>query len=324
VRQTVTLKEIPEGSRSVRLWIAIPGDAHAQKLLDLKVSSAPGPWRIERESEHGNRFIYVEVEEPGTKELSVVVDFSVRREPIRERIDPASSGPLTDAHRSLFAEFLRTDTPLMEVDAKIRTIADRACGSERNVVLQARRLFDYVADYADHYSKDPTKPKCGRGAAVDCLEQKGGCCTDLHSLFIALARARGIPARLQFGLRLQPQNEAKQVDPGYRCWVEYFVPGYGWVPTDVVAGDSGALAERDAYVSGLDDRRLWYCEGRDFELSPRQTGGRVNTMIVGHAEIDGTWVSVLPGTDGSPSPLARTLEFVERRAELSSATQPRT
>jgi transglutaminase-like putative cysteine protease len=314
----VTLKAIPPGSGLVRLWIPFPGDNPAQRVLNLNVASAPGPWKIVRETEHGNRFLFVEVQKPSSTELSTILDFTVRREPVRVQLDPSRAGRLTAEQRAFFAEELRPDVPLMQVTDEIKLKANQACGIETNIVLQAQKLFEYVADYADHYSKDPTKPRCGRGAAEDCLAQKGGCCTDLHSLFIALARSRGIPARLQMGLRVQPQNEGKDVDPGYRCWVEYFVPGYGWIPTDIVAGDAGGLAERQAYVSGLDDRRLWYCEGRNFELTPRQEGGRVNTVIVGYAEIDGKRVPVLPAADGTPSPLVRTLRFTERRGAAAT------
>jgi len=312
VRQTVELREIPPGAKKVKMWICLPDDAPYQRLLDITVKSAPEGWRMVREPERGNRFLYVEMNDPRSDTLSVTVDFTVRREAVSFRLDPAKAGTITKAHRSFFAEDLRTDVPLMEVTGEIREIADGVCGSETNVVLQARKLFDHVADYADHYSKDPTKPTCGRGAAGDCFVQKGGCCTDLHSLFIALARARGIPTRLPIGLRLQAKNEGKDVDPGYRCWVEYFVPGYGWVPTDIVAGDSGGQAERDFYSCGLDERRLRYSEGRNFGFASVPNGQRVNTMIIGHAEIDGRFVPVLPGPDGKPSPLSRRLKFVER------------
>jgi len=312
VTQTVTLKSIPKDAKQVRLWIALPDDAPQQKVLDIQVKNAPAGARMERDAEFGNRFLYAEYNAPKTDSVSVTVDFSVRRDPVHIELDAASALPLTDAHRALLAEYLRADVPLMEVTPDIQQRADAACGSDTNIVVQSRKLFDHVADFADHYSKDPTKPTCGRGAAEDCIVNQGGCCTDLHSMFIAMARARGIPTRLQFGLRLQAKNAGKDVDPGYRCWVEFFVPGYGWAPTDIVAADAGDAAGRNAYFAGLDERRLWYCEGRNFDLVPRQTGPKVNTMIIGLAEIDGVRVPVLPAEDGTPSPLSRTVKFTER------------
>lgn len=47
-----------------------------------------------------------------------------------------------------------------------------------------------------------------------------------------------VSARLEMGYRLREPNEGKEVDRGHRCWVEYFVPTYGWVPADIVEADA--------------------------------------------------------------------------------------
>ncbi len=58
------------------------------------------------------------------------------------------------------------------------------------------------------------------------------------------------------GYRLQDKNRGKQVDPGYRCWVEYFVPGFGWVSADVVEADTPGGLGHERWMSGLTSRRL--------------------------------------------------------------------
>jgi transglutaminase-like putative cysteine protease len=311
VQQMVALSEVPKGTRRVRLWISIPDDDPAQRVLDFSVASAPGPWRLVREPDRGNRFLFVEVADPGVDVLMTTVNFTVRRSAVFYELNPAAAGALSEAQRHLFADELRRDAPHMAVTDEIRRIADDTCGKETNLVTQACRLLDYVAEHADHYSKDPSKPKCGIGDAADCMTNGGGCCTDIHSLFIALARARGIPARLQMGYRLQPKNAGVEADPGYRCWPEYFIPGYGWVPADIVEADAADAAGRVRWLSGLSERRVHLNEGREFDLSPRQNAARVNTMIVGYAEIDGVPVRVLPEGE-KKSQLSRTVKYVER------------
>jgi hypothetical protein len=305
VQQTVALSEIPAGTKQVRWWISIPDNDRHRDVLDMSIVDAPGLWRIERDTERGNRFLYVEVDSPKETSLAVVVDFEVRREPVLYTVDPAKVGPITDVHRRLYAEETRKDAPHMEVTLEIQTTPYRTCGEEKNPALEARKLLQLVADSADHYSKGPTKPNCGIGDAAVCIEKGGGGCTDLHSLFIALARARGIPARLQMGYRVNPKNEGKTYDPGYRCWVEYFVPNYGWIPADVVEADAVDGLGPARWFTGLTERRIWLSEGREFQLRPAQSGRRVNTMIIGHAEIDGVPARVLPEGDKkaqSPAP----------------------
>lgn len=308
VRQTVTLEDIAEGAGELRWWIAIPDDSTHQRVLDLDVVSAPGTWRVVRTA-GGSRFLFVEVDRLQGASLDVVCEFTLERRPVRIAVDAAKVGALTDTHRALFADELRKDTPHMEVTDAVAKRANRVCGDETNMARQARMLLDHVADFADHYSKDPTKPACGIGDAGNCVANGGGCCTDLHSLFIALARARGIPARLQMGYRLRAKNAGKEVDPGYRCWVEYFVPGYGWVPADIVEADDPKGLGRDRWFAGLTERRLRLNSGRDFTLTPGDVGP-VSTMAIGYAEIDGVPARRLPEGDRKPQ-LSRCVRFVE-------------
>lgn len=310
VRQTVQLDQIPMKARSVRWWIAIPDTHRYQDVTDFKVVSAPGPWHVDRDQDRGNRFLYVDAKPAGKDTLQAVIEFTLRRDPVLTRVDPTKVGPITEDHLILFAEEARHDAPHMVVDEKITRIADEAVGSETNPYLVAQALLKHVADNADHYSKDPTKPHCGIGDAEDCLTNGGGCCTDLHSLFIALARAKGLPARLQMGYRLLEKNRDKEVDPGYRCWVEYFVPNYGWLSADIVEADATGGLGPDRWFTGLTERRLWLNEGREFRLNPQQASGPVNTMIIGHAEIDGVPARVLPDGD-LPAQLTRKVHFTE-------------
>ena len=320
VEQNVTLSAIPVGTKTVKWWISIPGNDRYQDVLDFTVNSAPGNWRVVTEPGHGNRFLYVEVPAPPTPTLVTKIEFTLRRNSVFAEIDPAKVGPITDSHRTFFAEELRLDAPHMEVTPAVVQMANEACGAETNIAVQAKLLLGKVADFADHYSKDPTKPKFSVGGAGECLAHAGGTCTDMHSLFIALARSRGIPARLQMGYRLREANAGKEVDPGYRCWVEYFTPGYGWVSSDIVEADDPKGLGRARWFTGLTERRLWLNEGREFELPGRAfTSHRVNTMIIGYAEIDGVEARVLPAGD-QPAQLSRTVRYTEIKPELAAVT----
>ncbi len=306
VTQTVTLNGIPSDAKNVRLWVPIPSDAPWQRVLDRNVVSAPGAWKIIRQEQGRGDFVYVELNNPKTEKTAIVVQYTVERQGVHFPLGDASAGATIQPEQ--FEAALNKQSPLMSVDKRIQDLADKICGDERDTARQATALLQAVADLADHYSKDPSKPKCGRGSAADCLDHGGGCCSDMHSLFVALARARNVPARIQYGYRLLDAKIGPSYDPGYRCWVEFFVPGAGWVPTDIVAADGVEESYPNRWVS-LSATRVWLWDGRSFELTPHAKAGKIDTMICGWAEIDGKPVDVLPAADGSPSKLQRTVQF---------------
>lgn len=286
IRHTLKVKDIPEGAKKVRIWFWVPDDDEFQKVLDFKTVSASGETRFTRDAMHGHRYLYTELAKPGSDPVAVNTEFTIRRQAVKIDLDPEKAGALTDTHRQLLAEYLRKDTPNMVVDDTIAKLADKICGEEKNIVKQVKALYDYLVDNTNHYSKPGAPKNSGLGSSTYCLDSKGGGCTDQHAAFIALARARGIPTRLHFGSRLQPQNAGKAHDPGYRCWVTYFVPNYGWVPLDISAGNTNNK-ERERFWCGLDDRRIRFSEGRDLDLTPRQEGPRLNLLIIAYVEIDG-------------------------------------
>jgi transglutaminase-like putative cysteine protease len=284
IHHALTVKDLPAGAKKVRVWFWLPDDDDAQKVLDLTVQAPPG-YSITRDAANGHHYLYAEVDAPG-ESLNLATDFILRRKAVAVPLDPEKAGAITDGHRTAFAEYLRRDCPNMEVNERITKLAEEICGNETNVVKQARALYDHVAGTTDHYNKPGAPKSSGKGSAEYCLDSKGGGCTDQHALFIALARARGIPTRLQFGCLLKVPNEGKEVDPGYRCWVQFFAPNYGWVPLDASAGNLNP-DRRDFYFGGLDERRVRFLEGRDLDLTPRQTAPKLNLMIGAYVEVDG-------------------------------------
>ncbi|MBI2659903.1 transglutaminase domain-containing protein [Candidatus Woesearchaeota archaeon] len=70
------------------------------------------------------------------------------------------------------------------------------------------------------------------------LENRQGVCDELTSLFIALLRAVGIPARFVSGISYT-NSELFPENWGAHGWAEVYFPGYGWVPFDVTYGEYG-------------------------------------------------------------------------------------
>jgi hypothetical protein len=265
----------------------MPEDTPEQKVLDFKIVEAPEGVRITRDATYGRSWIHVDVAADAAKPPKIVTEFRLRRREVRGMADASKAGPITAEHRRTFVKELRRDEKHMEVTPEIQKIADELGGTETNPVLQARKFFDFVIGKSEHYSKSGSSPK-GKclGDCMECLIGAGDCCTDQHALFIALCRARGIPSRLIYGSRLNYANEGKDYDPGYRCWPRFFAPGLGWVPVDVSSADATKDGDGDRWFGGLDDRRIEWSEGRDFDLEPK-SAVKPDLVIRAWVEVDG-------------------------------------
>ena len=285
VRQTFSVPDVEKGN--VRGWFWMPEDRPGQKVLEFKVIEAPETLRITRDPRYGRSWIYGEGNATKNKPLRIVTEFKVLREEISGLADASKARPISPEHRRAFAAELRRDEKHMEVTPKIQKIADDLAGSEKNPVLLAEKFFQFVIEKSEHYSKSGPKPKglC-LGSADECLAGSGDCCTDQHALFIALCRARDIPCRLLYGSRLKPENAGKDHDPGYRCWPNFFAPGIGWVPLDISSADTAAPGKAGQWFGGLDQNRLEWAEGRDFDLEPKSKN-RPDLVIRGWVEVDG-------------------------------------
>ena len=287
VRQTFSVPDVKSDAKEVRGWFWMPEDRPGQKVLEFKVVEAPENLKITRDPKYGRSWLYAQVPANPAKPLKVVTEFKVLRQNITGLADASKAGEITPEHKRTFAAELRRDEKHMEVTPAIQKIADELAGSEKNPVVQAEKFFNFVIEKSEHYSKTGGKVKgLGLGSADECLKGTGDTCTDQHALFIALCRARSIPARLFYGSRLKAENEGKDHDPGYRCWPNFFAPGLGWVPVDVSAGDTAAAGQALKWFGGLDENRVEWAEGRDFDFEPR-SATRPDLVIRGWVEIDG-------------------------------------
>jgi transglutaminase-like putative cysteine protease len=321
IEQRVQINQISETAKSLKAWISVPTDEKNQSVVRFEVKSSPGPWTLVQDKERRGTFLFVDCSLSGATSIELVTQFSVVRKPEHVTVDEALVGPLTAGLKSLHADHLRKDAPHMTVTPEFQKIADEVCGEETNLGVQARLLLVHVASTVDHYSysKDPKMPSCGIGDAAICKKQGGGCCTDLNSYFITLARARGIPARLNMGYRLQEKNRNKTVDSGYRCWVEYYLPGYGWISADLVEADTPGGLGHERWLTGLTSRRIWLNAGREFDFGDNLAVGKVNHMSIGYAEIDGVPIRLLPDGDLLPQ-LTRQVLYTESPGTEDEAT----
>ena len=102
------------------------------------------------------------------------------------------------------------------------------------------------------------------------LAKKDGVCDEITTLFIALLRAVGIPARFVSGIAYTDSPKFPQ-KWGAHGWAEVYFPGVGWVPFDVTYGEFGFVDPthvvlKRSFDSGEPDTRYEWL-GKDLDVS---------------------------------------------------------
>ena len=147
---------------------------------------------------------------------------------------------------------------------------------------KTRAIYDYVFTTMRY---DKTGTGWGRGDVLYACDAKKGNCTDFHSLFIAMARSQGIPARFEIGFPLPADKHSAEI-AGYHCWADFFEPQHGWIPVDI--SEAWKHPEKKDYFFGAHDaNRMEFTMGRDLELSPKQDGKPLNYFVYPYVEVAG-------------------------------------
>jgi transglutaminase-like putative cysteine protease len=147
---------------------------------------------------------------------------------------------------------------------------------------KARAIYDYVFTTMRY---DKTGTGWGRGDVLYACDAKKGNCTDFHSLFIAMARSQGIPARFEIGFPLPADKHSAEI-AGYHCWSDFYIDGKGWIPVDISQAWKHP-EKRDYFFGAHDVNRVQFSMGRDLQLNPSQNGKPLNYFVYPYVEVDG-------------------------------------
>jgi transglutaminase-like putative cysteine protease len=278
----VTVKDPSAEGAAVRLWIPVPPtDAHQTVALE----GVTGPVRLRETAVpgHGNRMMYAEWRHLKSPQATFTLRYRVTRREY-SRGDYARLLKYNRADDPLpppVARYLRPDR-LVPAGGKLAALAEANTRGRPGAVEKAYALYNYVFH---HMRYDKSGSGWGRGDALWACDARHGNCTDFHSLFIALARDVGIPARFNIGFPL-PEGARSGTVPGYHCWVEFYVDGAGWVPADISEAWLNP-ARHDYYFGSVDANRVRFSRGRDLTLAPRQAGPPLNYFVYPYAEVHG-------------------------------------
>jgi len=270
------IKDVPEGKKA-RVWIPMPVTTADQDVAIEKIE-VPGKETIGREKQYGNQMLYFEAEPDKAGEIPLKMTYRVTRREVQT--DAEAGKAIKPLASEKIARFLQADK-MVPIGGKSLSIIDEAKlpGTQASI---GKVVYDAVNN---HMKYDKSGTGWGRGDAEWACDSKYGNCTDFHSLFISIVRAKKIPSKFEMGFPLPPERGAGKIG-GYHCWAWFLPDGKGWVPVDISEANRFPNM-RDYYFGNLTENRVQFSTGRDIDLVPQQDGPPLNFFVYPYVEVEG-------------------------------------
>ncbi len=273
-----------------RLWIPYPVSDADQQITDVNISGDYAEAAVYTDRVFQTPMLSARWDK-GANSRKLTFAFAVDRREVTHRDLPAAEAAWNPADYALYL----APTSLGPIDGRVKRLADHITEGQSGVLGKARAIYDWIVE---NMYRDPDARGCGAGDVCTLLEKPGGKCADIHSVFVSLARAAGVPSREIFGIR-QGKVAEQDITTWQHCWAEFYLPGYGWVPVDpgdvrkmmlkekLQLADAKAAEYSKYFWGGIDPFRVRFGTGRDLVLNPAQQGGAVNYLMYPYAQVGG-------------------------------------
>ncbi|MGC7589216.1 transglutaminase-like domain-containing protein [Bisgaard Taxon 46] len=307
---------VPKGSKGeTNLWVPLPFNNEYQEVKSVKFEGNYKSAYITENNQYGAKTLFANWDENADKrDLKIQLVIQTKdREPMLQGVLTDYQLPNKIQYSVDVLEYLKPTTHI-KTGGIVKEYADKIVGKEANPLKKAELIHRWIVN---NMERDNSVLGCGDGDVEKILTTGvlKGKCTDINSVFVALARASDIPAREIFGLRLgqavkmgkyskgafgsADENKFANVSGGQHCRAEFYLAGFGWVPVDSADVTKMRLAEKKA-VNDPDTQAVsnylfgnwemnWvgYNHARDFELYPLPEVAPLNNFGYPYAEIGG-------------------------------------
>jgi transglutaminase-like putative cysteine protease len=256
--EVTTRVEVIKPRGTTRVWLPTPltHDSRYLKALGNQWTADGGTISYSQDPRYQAGIVTAEFPEGVKPQLVLVSRFATHD----VAVDLSKKGTAPAEDRETLRKYTQP-TELLPTDGIVKeTSREIVRGVRGGDVEKARAIYEWIVD---NTYRDGKVRGCGTGDIKFMLENKamGGKCADLNALFVALARAEGIPARDVYGIRVADSNlgykslgKAGDITKAQHCRAEFYAQGYGWIPVDpadvrkVILEEGGGKKEDDPMV----------------------------------------------------------------------------
>jgi len=307
--------QVPKGSSGeTKLWVPLPFSNDYQRVKWIEFEGNYQQAYITENNQYSASTLFASWDKHAQKRVLTVklVVETQDREPIKQGLLKDYQAPEKIEYSIDVQPYLKP-TAHIKTDGIVKQYADKIIGSENNPLKKAQLIHQWIVN---NMERDNSVLGCGDGDVEKILTTGilKGKCTDINSVFVALARAANIPAREVFGIRLgqavkmgeysqtafgSAKDKIANENGGQHCRAEFYLAGFGWVPVDSADVAKYRLTEKKAvedkatqavsqYLFGnWEANWMGFNHARDFTLFPAPELAPINNFGYPYAEVGG-------------------------------------
>jgi len=274
--------------KEVKLWIPHPVSDSRQNISMVNITGDYVESTVSTDKIFKTPILFARWGKDATKRR-LSFSFRAQRDEVTRPAFPEKEMPWNPDDYAIYL----SATQFGPIDGDVKKLADKITRGKTGVLAKAKAIYDWTVE---NTYRNPKTRGCGTGDVCSLLKDPGGKCTDISSVYVALARAAGVASREISGIRMG-KKVAQDITTWQHCWAEFFLPGYGWVsvdPADVrkmmlvynlKLSDPKIIEFREYFWGGIDPYRIKLGQGRDLILNPPHHGPPVNYLMYPFAQV---------------------------------------
>ena len=233
--EVVTRVEIAAPAGPVMVWVPLPLSQDTDWFQTLE-NSVTGNFTVNNDVIEPNyrAAIGAALFKPSESQRVFEVTSRFRTRDRKVELKPGAGMLASAAEQAVYLK----PTEFMPTDGIVRETALKATRGARTDLDKARAIYDWTVENTE------------RNAMLESNNLSGKC-ADLNSLFVAMARAVGVPARDVYGVRVADSKrgykslgKAGDITKAQHCRAEFYAQNIGWIPVDPADVRKVVLEER--------------------------------------------------------------------------------
>lgn len=229
-----------------KIYIAVPKDYISQEIIGgPQFEPAPEKILTDRWGQKVAIFDFSGLR--GGQKFRARMKVKARLWNVRFHIRPEKIGAQLNVPKE-YMVYLKDEDKLDYKNKIIQEGIKEAIGVEKNIYWKIRKLTKYIQQRL-HYELSG-----GWDVAPMVLERGSGSCSEYTLLSLSMFRGVGIPARYVGSIVVREDDTS--TDEVFHRWTEVYIPGIGFVPWDIQAGDKDSFEKQALPLGELSNRFL--------------------------------------------------------------------